>query len=191
MIGAVSEHRFRACVALVLMGALAGCCHTAATSRDAPAGTGRARRASSKLTRTDASTCDTGATGPLGENELRSFVYRWFSWLDRQVDEARFLQHLPAEGFVMRFPEATLGTPAEFVRWYAKVRRNIPQNRHVVERLALEQRPDKTAEVSLVVRWIARTASDQSIDQRYAQTWRVTRDARGCEVIHAYLVTSL
>jgi quercetin dioxygenase-like cupin family protein len=66
----------------------------------------------------------------VGINDAKSFVYQWFSWFDRQVDESLFLDHLAREGLVMQFPEATLRNHEEFRHWYRGIRKTIASNTH-------------------------------------------------------------
>ncbi len=45
------------------------------------------------------------------ENDVKSFVYRWFSWLDHQVADFLFLYHLSKEDLVMKFLETDTAQP--------------------------------------------------------------------------------
>lgn len=131
------------------------------------------------------------AARPLGPNEVRAFVYEWFSLFDRNASVGEFLPHLAERGLWVQFPERTLRSKADFTDWYAGVLANIESATHELSSCDVE--PNGTrARVTVRVLWRARTRTGQSIALRVRQKWLVSRSSvTGRPVIHSYRVTVL
>lgn len=116
------------------------------------------------------------AHGPA--NDVRSFVYQWFSWFDRHAEESLFLAHLPDQGMLMRFPppdQPPLRSHADFQKWYRGIGETIRANTHEIDDLQVTTLDKDNYEVTLRVWWRAVTQEAQPIVQHIRQTWEVAR----------------
>lgn len=108
-------------------------------------------------------------------NELRAFVYQWFSAFDRQAEEQFFLQHLAIQGLEMRYPGTTLLSHADFQNWYQNIRNTIRSNIHDISGLRITPIEKNIFRVDLVVWWRAMTYNEQPISMRIRQSWKVLK----------------
>jgi hypothetical protein len=109
----------------------------------------------------------------LTENDVKTFVYQWFSWLDHQVGEFYFMSHLSSEGFEMRFPGVTIRDYTGFKKWYDCMRENIQWNSHEISNLTVSGDPEKGFDVELTVRWRAQTLDGDFCDNTYHHVWKL------------------
>ena len=105
-------------------------------------------------------------------NELRGFVYQWFSWFDRHMEERFFLPHLAEQGLEMRFPERTLRSHADFQDWYRGIGKTIRANTHDVSGLRVTPVGKDSFHVDLFVWWRAVTREGKPLSMRVRQNWR-------------------
>lgn len=120
-----------------------------------------------------------------GDNDLRAFVYQWFALFDANAADEAFLEHLDSERMEMRFPEATLHTPAEFRAWRRGVLQRFPSASHDIRDLEVERLGPTLFKVRLRVGW---TPAGQPTSW-YRQEWEVDTQS-GTPRILRYLVTS-
>lgn len=124
---------------------------------------------------------------PLGPNEVRALVFGWFALFDRNAPVDAFLPHLAERGLEMRFPEATLASPADFRRWYAGIRSTIRSATHDVRAVQVTV-AGAHAVVELDVRWQAVNVRGERLDFTVHQHWLVDRAPSGQPVIRSYRV---
>jgi len=108
-------------------------------------------------------------------NELRGFVYQWFSWYDRHEKEELFPQHLADQGLEMCYPEKTLRSHADFQEWYLGIRETIRANTHDVSGLRVTPDGKGSFDVDLFVWWRAVTCEGETRSLRFRQNWKVDR----------------
>lgn len=119
-----------------------------------------------------------------GDNDLRAFVYHWFALFDANAADEAFGEHLEPEQLEMRFPEATLHSPAEFQQWRRGVLQRFPAARHDVRDLEIERTGPTHFKVRLRVGW---TPVGQPTAW-FLQEWEVDTQT-GTPRISRYLVT--
>lgn len=121
-------------------------------------------------------------------NALRAFIYGWFDDFDRQVDVSVFLAALSASDLEMKFPERTLRSHADFVDWYAGIRKTIRVNAHELSDITVAPAGAGEWSVSLKVRWTATTTDGKPLEAHVRQAWTVAQEPGGRFVIHRYTV---
>jgi ankyrin repeat protein len=123
----------------------------------------------------------------IAENDVKSFVYQWFSWFDHQADESNFLTHLANDELLIQFPETALHNHQEFRQWYAGIRKNIQSNSHGVGEVDVTKNDQGGFDVELQVHWQARTYDGKELDMQIEQSWQLSVE-NGRLVIHRYIV---
>ncbi|MGE0491314.1 MAG: cupin domain-containing protein [Vulcanimicrobiota bacterium] len=121
----------------------------------------------------------------LTENEVRSFVYQWFSLFDRTAPAAAFLPYLDGERMVVEFPERTLRSHQDFETWYAEVVALFPRVSHQVRNLEV-QAEGAGFSVRLEVGW---TPEGQAT-QWFRQQWIIDGQSGRPQIV-SYKVTPL
>jgi hypothetical protein len=119
------------------------------------------------------------AVAPLTKAEIKKLATDWYRKLDVHAPLAEVTPMLTSKGLEMKFPEATLRTPADFAGWYDRVTRIFFDEVHQLKEV------DATitnvgADVKVVVHWEASVwnppaANSQRIKMDAYQTWYVTR----------------
>ena len=135
---------------------------------------------------------------PLTEAEVKKLVDDWYRKLDVHAPMIDVLPFLAETGLVMRFPEATLRSLAEFEGWYQGVIRIFFDEVHTMKELTITLSKDRSrADVKLVVyweasRWKPPAARSERLMMDAEQTWTVARSATtGRAVITQYAVDEL
>lgn len=123
-----------------------------------------------------------------GENQVKSFVYKWFSLFDRNADTEDFLVYLPKSGFKMAFPEATLRNHDDFKSWYKGIQATIKSANHELKQLEV-QRIKNAFKVKLLVLWRAQTFAGKSLSFDAFQTWNLSFSSKGIPQINEYVVS--
>ena len=124
----------------------------------------------------------------IAENDIKSFVYEWFSWFDHQADEENFLSHISSDDLIMEFPEKTLKNHDDFKTWYDGIRKTIKSNSHDIKELAVTKNKDGIFEVKFMVLWKAKTFKGESIEQTYEQNWKIRVSPGNKLIIERYSV---
>ncbi|MEI6631321.1 MAG: hypothetical protein WCL25_01745 [bacterium] len=125
------------------------------------------------------------------ENDIKSFVYRWFSWMDHQVADFLFIYHLSKDDLVMKFPEAVVHSHDDFKKWYQGVKDNIQSNVYEVGDIKVSQLPKERYKVDLSVRWKAKTHKGESLDIKFKQSWILSVAGSGRLNINRYIVKKI
>lgn len=122
------------------------------------------------------------------ENDIKSFVYRWFSWLDHQVAEFLFIYHLSKDDLVMKLPEGLLRSQDDFKKWYAAQKGHIKSNSYEVGEIKVSFLPKERFKVDFPVRWKAKTYQGKSMDVRFRESWILSLAGSGRLNINRYTV---
>ena len=122
-------------------------------------------------------------------NEVKGFVYHWFSLFDRNAPVEEFLPKLDKTGLEMRFPEATLNGVGEFQNWYGGILCTIARANHDVRTVEVTPQGQGRWSVHVIVLWTATTTEGQPVQFLADQTWAV-REIGGRLVISQYLVSA-
>ena len=122
------------------------------------------------------------------EYDIKSFVYRWFSWLDHQVADFLFLYHLSKDDLVMKLTEATLRSHDDFKKWYQGMKDSIQSNVYELGEIKVSRLPKDRYKVDLSVRWKAKTHKGESLDSKFKQSWVLGVSGSGRLTINRYIV---
>jgi hypothetical protein len=119
------------------------------------------------------------AVAPLTNAEIKKLATEWYRKLDVHAPLAEVTPMLTSKGLEMKFPEATLRTPADFAGWYDRVTRIFFDEVHKVKEVDATI-TDEGADVKVVVHWEASVwnppaANSRRIKMDAYQTWYVTR----------------
>lgn len=120
---------------------------------------------------------------------------RWFAALNCHKPVVELEAMLDPKGAEMKFPEATLKTPAEFRSWYSGVTHKFFDQQHVMRQIDVNLK-DGAAEVFVIVNWQARTwdapaPASTRIDMDAYQNWVVRPGPGGSPVISRYEVSGM
>ena len=110
------------------------------------------------------------------QNDVKSFVYKWFAMFDHQEDINKFKMHLPKQNVVMNFPDFPIRKMADFEKWYGGVIDNIQFNSHDISNLKVTGNEKDGYEVSFHVNWKANTYDKKTYDVNVAQQWQIKVD---------------
>jgi hypothetical protein len=109
----------------------------------------------------------------LTENDVKAFVYQWFSWLDHRVGEFHFMSHLSSAGFEISLPGVTIKDYTGFKKWYDCMRESYTWNSHEVSNVKVNGDYEKGYTVEMTVRWRAVTSDGDSCDDTYHHVWKL------------------
>jgi hypothetical protein len=123
------------------------------------------------------------------ENDVKSFVYRWFSWLDHQVADFLFAYHLSKDDLLMKLPEGVLHNEADFKVWYQAQKDKIKSNSYEVGDIKVSFLPKDRFKVDFPVRWKAKTYKGESLDVKFKESWILSLAGSGRFNINRYTVT--
>ena len=122
------------------------------------------------------------------QNEILSFVYSWFTLFDRQKSVKQFLNVITDKGLEMKFPETTLKSHADFIKWYTGILKSIKHNTHDIENIQIKQISEKQFSVSLDVNWNAVTFKGKRLGMKVHQYWLLEDRGGETPIITSYNV---
>ena len=122
------------------------------------------------------------------ENDIKSFVYRWFSWLDHRVEGFLFLYHLNKEDLLMKLPEATIHSHDDFKKWYQSFCENSQSNTHEVSNIKVKSLANGRYSVDLSVLRRSKTPQGRTLDEKERQNWELSVSAAGRLTINRYII---
>jgi hypothetical protein len=107
-------------------------------------------------------------------NDLRLFVYKWFTHFEHAAPTDFYLDHLDEENLNVAFPGSEpIGSHVGFAAWYENLIDQTLWNFHDVAKIQIERTAPKQYLISFVVDWYGEVRSDS--DQLDAwQTHRVS-----------------
>jgi hypothetical protein len=105
------------------------------------------------------------------ENQIKSFVYYWFSLHDHHADIQKSYALLDGEHLLMQYPEITVHNFADYQKWYSNVGKNIVSNLHQVKQLKVIFLPQHRYQVDIVVNWQAIDRQGKFINVDATQQW--------------------
>ncbi len=113
--------------------------------------------------------------------EVKELVYTWFKKITVKVPVEELLAMLNSEELEMEFPEETLRSNDDFVKWYKVVTNKFFNQVHEVKLLDVDI-SEGQAKVNLIVNWQAHTWDPPAPFSKWAgfdihQTWIVKRDS--------------
>src|SRR5215467_3646122 len=94
-------------------------------------------------------------------NDLRRFVYEWFTHFEHAAPAHFYLDHLDAENLDVRFPGSDpITTHADFAGWYENLLAQTLWNFHDVSAIQIEQIAAPQYLVTFVVDWYGEVRAD-------------------------------
>lgn len=112
------------------------------------------------------------------KNDIKAFVYQWFSYFDHQVELVTITPHLSDE-IDMSFPDFPIRSMTDFTNWYQNVIDNIQWNTHDISELKVTKINALEWNVSFRVRWRAQTYDSKRYDFLTQQDWQLIAPKNG------------
>ncbi|MCT4616771.1 MAG: ankyrin repeat domain-containing protein [Candidatus Gracilibacteria bacterium] len=119
---------------------------------------------------------DETAKNTYSENDVKSFVYKWFAGFDHQADINEFKKHLDADKVEMNFPDFPIRSIADFEKWYGGVKDSIAWNTHKLSNLKVTGNEKNGFDVSFDINWLAKTYDNEEYDTNIRQDWKIKVD---------------
>ena len=114
-------------------------------------------------------------------NDLRRFIYEWFTHFEHAAPTDFYLDHLDNENLDVRFPGSDpITSHTEFAGWYENLLAQTLWNFHDVSAIQIEQTAAKQYLVTFVVNWYGEVRADS--DQLAG--WQSRPDSR---LYHYYI----
>jgi hypothetical protein len=94
-------------------------------------------------------------------NDLRRFVYDWFTHFEHAAPTDFYLDHLDDENLDVRFPGSDpMTSHTAFVGWYENFMAQTAWNFHDISAIQIEQRATRQFLVSFLVDWYGEVRAD-------------------------------
>jgi hypothetical protein len=94
-------------------------------------------------------------------NDLRRFVYEWFTQFEHAAPADYYLSHLDDENMSLVFPGmAPFASHADFAKWYSNLLAQTLWNFHEVSALQIQQTASQKYLISFVVDWYGEVKPD-------------------------------
>jgi len=98
-------------------------------------------------------------------NDLRRFVYEWFTHFEHAAPAGLLLEHIAGEDLDVRFPGVDpITSHADFAGWYENLLNQTLWNFHDVSAIQVTQTAPREYAVTFVVDWYGEVRADS--DQR-------------------------
>jgi hypothetical protein len=107
--------------------------------------------------------------------KLDSFLREWFKNFDQTASKEAFLEHLSEEGFQFVFPEATLDSKEDFIKWYAEIESNIINPVHLIHEIRLIKETKDRLELVVSVDWSAENLEGKILGLKSKQYWTLLK----------------
>lgn len=105
------------------------------------------------------------------KNQIKSFVYYWFSLHDVHADINKSYALLDKDNLYMKFPEITVKNLDDYKKWYDGVGTNIKSNLHYVKSLEVNFDGANKYTVNILVNWQAIDRDGKFINMDATQEW--------------------
>lgn len=105
------------------------------------------------------------------KNQIKSFVYYWFSLHDVHADINKSYALLDKDNLFMKFPEITVNNLDDYKKWYDGVGTNIKSNLHYVKNLEVTFTEAHKYRVNVLVNWQAIDKDGKFINMDATQEW--------------------
>lgn len=125
----------------------------------------------------------------LSQNDIISFIYRWFSAFEHQVDRRYILQSI-SKRVSMDLLGRKIEGKEEFIKWYEGVVSNIQDNSFTVKKVIAKGSDKEGWKVKVDYVWKATTYEGKEIEASVHQDWSL-RVVKGRNKIKRILVRSL
>ena len=105
------------------------------------------------------------------KNQIKSFVYYWFSLHDVHADINKSYALLDQDNLLMKFPEIIVKNLVDYKKWYDGVETNIKSNLHYVKSLEVTFAGANKYRVNVLVNWQAIDKDGKFINVDATQEW--------------------
>jgi hypothetical protein len=115
------------------------------------------------------------------ENEVKSFVYSWFSWIDYLSDEKIFTMHLcEANLFIKYNNDKTITNNNEFTQWYKSFKDKTQSSNTLVSNIEVTKIKDRAAyNVTMDVLYRIKPKDGKFTESAVLQKWILVVDKSG------------
>jgi hypothetical protein len=94
-------------------------------------------------------------------NDLRRFLYEWFTHFEHAAPTDFYLRHLADEGLEVRFPGSDpISSQTEFAAWYENLLAQTLWNFHDISAIQIKQFDAREYLVTFVVDWYGEVRAD-------------------------------
>ncbi|OHD13033.1 MAG: hypothetical protein A2086_07505 [Spirochaetes bacterium GWD1_27_9] len=137
----------------------------------------------------DSKSYDKNAKTMYSENDVKAFVYNWFSGFDHQSDISFFKKHLDPQKVDMYFPDFPIKSIKDFEKWYNGVINNIQWNTHIISNLKVTGDETRMFFVSFDVNWKAKAYNGENYNMNIHQDWNLKIDKERNFIIEKHKAT--
>ncbi len=127
-----------------------------------------------------------GVADLLAANMISHFVRQWFVWMEQLADEELYLGNLDDRDLLMKMPDKTLHSRADFQKWYQSLRAAVASNTHLIGDIAVSKAADGHYVADFDDDWQATTYKGAAWEQRLRYRWELTLSAEGQVIIQRY-----
>jgi len=115
------------------------------------------------------------------ENEVKSFVYSWFSWIDYLSDEKIFTMHLCEVNLSIKYNNnGTITNNNEFMQWYKNFKDETQSSNTLVSNIKVTKIKDCTAyNVTMDVLYKIKPKNGKFTESSVFQKWILVVDKGG------------
>ncbi|MDD5194331.1 MAG: hypothetical protein PHQ96_01485 [Candidatus Omnitrophica bacterium] len=125
------------------------------------------------------------------ENDVKSFVYRWFAWLDHRVEDFLFLYHVSKDDLIMDLPEAKIRSHDDFRKWYQQAQSNIVDSHYEVGDIKVKVLPKNRYSAEFFVSYKSKTSKGKMPDIKYKESWELSVSGAGRLTINRCIVKKI
>jgi len=114
------------------------------------------------------------------ENEVKSFVYSWFSWIDYLSDEKIFTMHLCEKNLYIKYENSTITNHNEFTQWYKNFKDTTQNSNTLISDVEVSKIKNRAAyNVTIDILYRINTKDGKITESAVLQKWILVVDKDG------------
>ena len=114
------------------------------------------------------------------ENEVKSFVYSWFSWIDYLSDEKIFTMHLCEKDLYIKYSTNTITSHSEFAQWYKNFKDTTQSSNTLVSNVEVSKIKNRAAfNVTIDILYRIKQKNGKITESAVLQKWILVVDKGG------------
>jgi|GEM_PF-160902 len=128
-----------------------------------------------------------GVADLLAANMISHFVRQWFVWMEQLADGELYLGNLDEGDLLMKMPDKTLHSRADFQKWYQSLRTTVASNTHLIGDIVVSKAADGHYVADFDDDWQVATYKGDAWEQRLRYRWELTLSPEGRVTIQRYV----
>jgi mannose-6-phosphate isomerase-like protein (cupin superfamily) len=120
------------------------------------------------------------------ENDIKSLIYKWFSYLDKMADGDTLMPFLADKTVTLRFSGVLFKTREDFKTWYSANLKKIKSVKNKVEQIQVEVDQNNNYIATIIVSRQITTIMDEELSYESRQAW-VFSDQGGVSPVITYM----